>query len=96
MFVENRTLLSILTTSLEIEVCTVLKALGEVASLYSSASSLSQKSRQYFITKLFIPCLFIYFLICTGDGGGLGLTGLVLTWIPFFVSYENFLMFCLL
>lgn len=63
------------TISLEIKMCTVLKALGEVASLHSSASSLSQKSGQYFITKLFIPCLVIYFLICTGGEGGLGLTG---------------------
>lgn len=71
----NSTKSILLTISLEIKICTVLKALGEVASLHSSAFSLSQKGRQYFITKLFIPCLFIYFLICTGDEGRLGFTG---------------------
>lgn len=50
---------SILSTiCLEINMCTVLKALREVTSLHLSASSLRQKKgRQYFITKLFIPCL---------------------------------------
>lgn len=91
MFVEksDSTKSILLTISLEMKTCTVLKALREVASLHLSASSLSRKSRQYFITKLFIPCLFIYFLICTGDGGaGFDCFGSDLD--SFFVNYETF------
>lgn len=83
----------LLTISLWINMCTVLKALREVTSLHLNASSLHQK-RQYFITKLFIPYL-CYFHICIGDGRQ-GLTVLNLTWDSFFVKCEIWLMFSLL
>lgn len=77
----------LLTIPLEIRMCAVLKALREVASLHLSSSSLSRNSRQYFITKLFIPCL----CLCTFlSVQVMGLTVLLLTWISFFVNYETF------
>lgn len=84
MFVEksDSTKSILLTISFKMKMCTVLKALREVASLHLSASSLSQKSRQFFITKLFIPCLCLFTFLSV-QVGGQGLTVLVLIWIPF-------------
>lgn len=91
MFVEksDSTKSIVLTISFEMKMCTVLKALREVASLHLSASSLSQKSRQFFYYKVvYSLSVFIYFLICTGGGAGLDCFGSNLD--SFFVNYETF------
>ena len=80
----------LLTISLEIKMCTVLKALREVASLHVSASSLSQKSRQYFITKLFISCLFLFTFLSVQVMGGWGFDQFDSDLDSFFVNYEIF------
>lgn len=92
MFVEKSgsTNSILLTISLEIRMCTVLKALREVVSLHLSASSLSQRSRQYFITKLFIPCLCLFTFLSVQVMRVAGFDWFGSDLDSFFVNYETF------
>lgn len=60
----------LLTISLEINMCTVLKALREVTSFHLSASSLHHKRQAVFYYRaVYSLSVFTYFHICIGDGG---------------------------